>query len=87
MKLRLDEDQAEWAKEYRAEVEAELRRICYTIPDLLDQNLIAEASTRASTLASSRARPWTSPSTAMMWISLSRACAPPLQHQIGHCRT
>merc|ERR1712045_834754 len=43
-----NEDQAKWAKEYCSKVEAELQKICDTILGLLDNNLIAKASTGES---------------------------------------
>jgi len=47
-KTKGNEDQAKWAKEYCAKVETELQSICDTILGLLDQNLIAKASTGES---------------------------------------
>merc|ERR1712173_303927 len=43
-----NEEQAKYAKEYCAKVEAELQKICDTILGLLDGNLIKQASTGES---------------------------------------
>merc|ERR1711879_2086 len=43
-----NEEQAKYAKEYCAKVEAELQKICDTILGLLDGNLITKASTGES---------------------------------------
>merc|ERR1711972_1297609 len=47
-KTKGNEDQAKWAKEYCSKVESELQKICDTILGLLDNNLIAKASTGES---------------------------------------
>merc|ERR1711971_789066 len=47
-KTKGNEEQAKWAKEYCQKVEAELQKICDTILGLLDNNLIAKATTGES---------------------------------------
>merc|ERR1719267_323902 len=43
-----NEEQAKWAKEYCGKVEAELQKICGTILTLLENNLIAKATSGES---------------------------------------
>ena len=47
-KTKGNEEQAKWAKEYCSKVEAELQKICDTILGLLDNSLIAKASSGES---------------------------------------
>merc|ERR1712176_1574682 len=47
-KTKGNEENAKWAKEYCAKVEAELQKICDTILGLLDGNLISKASSGES---------------------------------------